>query len=130
MNQARNRESLGELFGDLTRELVSLMRHEIKYAKTEMGDKAVHTLKRSTVAVVGATVAYVGFLCLTASAVIALAKLVPLWASALLVGLLAVTGGLGLFAVGFWMLRKEDIVPRKTLQLVKDETEWIREQAS
>jgi hypothetical protein len=112
--------SVGELFSDLTRDLSALVRQEVTLAKTEMSQKAAKAGKDVGFLLGGAFVAYAGFLVLLAALVIVLANAgLPLWASALIVGLAITFAGGILVKKGLDAFKNEDLAPRETLESLK-----------
>ena len=129
MRQINEERSLGDLFGDLTREMGTLVRQEVELAKTEMTQKASQTGKNVASMVAGGAVAYAGFLAILAGIIIGIASLgVPWWLSALIVGL--VVGGVGYFLIqkGRDALKQESLAPRQTINTLKEDAQWAKEQ--
>jgi uncharacterized membrane protein YqjE len=128
---ARDNKSLGELFADLTREIVTLVRQEAALARTEMTEKAARVGKNVGFLVAGGAVAYAGLLALIAAVIITLAQNtgLTLWGSAFLVG--AVVAGLGGFLVwkGLEALKHVDLAPRETLETIKEDQQWFHGRA-
>jgi len=128
---ARDNKSLGELFADLTREVVTLVRQEAALARTEMTEKAARVGKNVGFLVAGGAVAYAGLLALIAAVIITLAQNtgLTLWGSAFLVG--AVVAGLGSFLVwkGLEALKHVDLAPRETLETIKEDQQWFHGRA-
>jgi len=128
--QQRNEEpSLGELFASLARDTSALVRQEVDLAKTEMTQKATEAGKDVAYIAAGGAVAYVGLIVLAFALVYLLADLfLPLWASALIVGL--VIAGIGYFLVqrGLTALKRTNLTPRETVQSLKEDKEWIKDQ--
>jgi len=125
----RDERSLGELFGELAREITTLVRQEATLAKTEITQKLSLVGKDVGMLAAGGAVAYAGLLAIVASVIIGLANAgLPWWASALLVGV--VVAGTGGFLVqrGINALKHEDLAPRETLETVKEDTQWARRQ--
>jgi hypothetical protein len=125
----RDERSLGELFGDLTREISTLVRQEATLAKTEITQKVSHVGKDVGMLAAGGAVAYAGLLAIVAAVIIGLANAgLPWWAAALLVGI--VVAGTGGFLVqrGISALKQEDLAPRETIETVKEDTQWARRQ--
>ena len=114
--------SLGELLGDLSREITTLVRQEMNLAKTEMSQKAVEAGKDIGFLAAGGMVAYAGLLTLVAALVIILNHIMPLWLSALLVGLVVAGIGGALVMKGLSALKQLDLVPRETLASLKEDT--------
>ena len=114
--------SLGELFGDLSREITTLVRQEMTLARTEMSQKLSRLGKDIGFMAAGGLVAYAGLLTLIAALVIILNQVgLALWASALLVGL--IVAGVGGFLVvrGLNALKQEDLTPRETIASLKED---------
>jgi uncharacterized membrane-anchored protein len=120
---------LGELFGDLAREVTTLMRQEWLLARTEMSEKATRVGKDLGFLALGGAILYAGFLALVAAAIIGLATAgLAWWLAALIVSV--VVGGAGAFLVqrGLTALRREDLTPRQTVRTLREDAEWIKEQ--
>jgi uncharacterized membrane protein YqjE len=122
--------SLGELFGELTRETSTLVRQEVALAKAELSQKATSVGKDLGFLAVGGAVAYAGFLALIAAVIYFLAEVVnlPLWSSAAIVGVLvAAIGGFFVWK-GIDALKHEDLAPRQTLETLQEDAEWAKQQ--
>ena len=128
MQERREERSLGELFADLSRETTTLVRQEVELAKTEMSQKASRVGRDVASLAVGGAVAYAGVLVLLAALVLILDFWLDLWLSALLVGLVVVIIGYFLVQRGLNALKKEDVTPRQTIQTLKEDAEWAKEQ--
>lgn len=130
--QARSREdrSLGELFGELTREIGTLFRSEVTLAKTEMTQKAAQAGKDVGFLAAGGAVAYAGLLTLIAALVLGLATFLPAWVSALIVGLIVVAIGAFLVYRGISNLQHEDFAPQQTIDSLQEDATWAKHQMS
>jgi len=129
MQQNRQERSLGELFGDLTKETSNLVRQEVELAKTELSQKASSVGKDIGSLAVGGAIAYAGLLAIGAAIIIGLAQIgLPWWLSALIVGL--VVAGIGYFLVqrGLSALKRQNLAPSKTIQTIKEDVEWAKGQ--
>ena len=127
--QNKDERSLGELFADLARDTATLVSQEVTLAKTEMTAKATRVGKDIGFLAVGGMIAYAGLLAIIAGVILLLAASgVPLWVSALIVGL--VVAGVGYFLVqrGLTALKREDLTPRQTIESLKEDTQWAKEQ--
>lgn len=112
--------SLGELFGDLTRETTELVRREINLARVEMTEKATQIGKDLGMLAAGGIVALGGLLTLVAFLVLGLSALgMAPWASALLVGLVLTGIGAGVAKSGLDKLRNVDPVPHQTMDALR-----------
>jgi len=124
----RDDRSLGELFSELAQETSTLVRQEVQLAKTEFSEKASQVGKDVGFLAVGGAVAYAGFLVLLAAITALLALWMPVWVSALIVGV--VVAGVGYFLVrkGLNELQRVDLKPNQTIQTLKEDKEWVKDQ--
>jgi hypothetical protein len=114
--------SIGDLLGDLTREITTLVRQELVLARTEMGQKVSGLGKDVGMLVAGGAVAYAGLLALVAAVIILLAKLgLDWWLSALIVGIVVAGVGGMLASKGLAALKQVDLVPRQSLEALKED---------
>jgi len=132
MHEARtvpDDRSLGELFGDLTREMSTLVRQEAELAKTEISQKATRVGKDVGMLAAGGAVAYAGLLALVAAVIALLVQAgMTWWGSALLVGVIVASIGGILVWKGLEALKHEDLAPRETVETIKESAKWTRRQ--
>ena len=129
MQDTKDDRSLGELFAELTREMGTLVRAEVELARVEMTRKASRVGKDIGFLAAGAAVAYAGLLAILAAVIIGLAALgVPWWLAALLVGLVVAGVGYALVQRGLSALKREDLTPRQTIETLKEDKDWAKEQ--
>ena len=121
---------LGELFSELASETGMLVRKEVELAQAELTAKAKEAASCGLQIAVGAAVAVGGGLVLLAALVVVLALAVPLWASALLVGIVVAGTGAVLVRAGVRRFQAIDALPRRTLEALKDDKKWISEQVN
>src|SRR5690349_1268195 len=79
--------SVGELLGDLTNETTTLIRQEFRLATTELTHKASVAARQLAMIATGLLLGTLALLLLLQSLVVGLAAYMPLWVSALIVGL-------------------------------------------
>jgi hypothetical protein len=132
MNAAGGREErpLGELFTELARETGTLVRQEVQLAKAEMTVKAREAGKDAGMIGVGAILANIGLLALVAALILGLGTLMPLWVSALLVGVVIAAIGIVLVRRGVERFKKIDPVPRRTVQTLEEDKQWAARQVT
>jgi len=126
--QEKDERSIGELFSELSRETTELFRQEVQLAKAEMSQKASRVGKNVGFLVVGGVVAYTGVLALVAAGIILLGQVIPYWLSAGIVGLVIALVGLFLVVKGANTLRQEDPVPQETVETLKEDSQWLKNQ--
>ncbi len=128
-NPASQDRSLGELFGDLSRETSELVREEVSLAKTEMSHKAAEVGKDVGFLAVGGAAAYAGLLALIATIIIGLAQAgVTWWLSALIVGLVVTAIGGFLVLRGLDNLKHTNLAPTETMDTLKEDAKWTKDQ--
>lgn len=127
--QNRQERSLGELFADLGREFSTLIRQEMSLFKTEMSHKAADAGKKAGMIAAGGAVAYAGLMALLAAVILGLwqAGMSP-WLAALLVGLVVTAGGGFMAYTGLQGLKKESMAPEQTIETLKEDAAWARQQ--
>jgi hypothetical protein len=128
MDAQRDERSLGQLFGDLSRQLSTLVRQEIDLARTEVTTKAGAATRDAALIGVGGALAYAGLLVLLGAVVLLLvqAGLEP-WLAALIVGVLVAAIGGFLVMRGRSGLQNADLAPTRTIDTLKDDAEWAKE---
>jgi hypothetical protein len=119
---------LGDLFGDLAADMSNLVRQEVTLAKVEITQKAKYVGRNVGYLVIGGAVAYAALLAIIAAIIMLLAKVVPDWGSALIVGV--VVGAIGWMLIGKAMgaLQQADLTPRETVETLKEDATWMKEQ--
>ena len=121
--------SLGQLFGDLARDVQTLFKQELALAKTETTQSARRAAMDIAKIVAGALVLYTGVIFLLAAAVFGLRELDLPWSlSALIVG--AVVAVIGLFLVfrAKSDLTSGSLAPTETIESLKQDGEWAKGQ--
>ena len=127
-NRSMDNRPLGDLFGDLATEMSNLVRQEVALAKVEIAGKAKHVGRNVGYLVIGGAVAYAALLAIIAALIMLLASVVPHWGAALIVG--AVVGGISWLLIGKAMmaLQQTDLTPRETVETLKEDATWMKEQ--
>jgi hypothetical protein len=119
---------VGELFSELSKGLSILIRDEIELAKTEMSQKMTHVFRDVIFLILGGFIAYAALLVFLAAAVFGLATVMPLWLSALLIGL-GVSGiAFSFIQKGLQDLKRKNLKPERTIETVKEDVQWAKEQ--
>lgn len=124
--------SLGDLFSRLTQDTSRLIRQEVQLASREMTDKATAIGKNLGMLVAGGAVAYGGFLFLLGALTYGLVSLfdLPLWLSFLIVGILAGIVGYFLVQRGISALKETELTPHQTVDTIKEDIAWAKEQTT
>lgn len=128
MNEIHPDRSLGSLFNELTRETSTLFRQEIQLAKAEVAEKARQAGTGAAMAAAGGLILFVALIALVATAIIALSYVMEPWLAALVVTVVvAVIGGIVL-AKGLSNLKGDNLAPRRTIDTMRANAQFAREQ--
>jgi hypothetical protein len=125
-NQER---STGELFGQLSQDLMLLVRQEAQLAKTEVQAKVARVIADLASLAAGGLVALVGTLALTTAIILLLVDPIGLepWLAALLVGVVLAMAGYGLLRGSLRDLKAMDPAPRRAVHGVKEDIQMLKE---
>lgn len=124
----RQEPSLGELFSDLSSQASQLIRQEIELAQAEMTRKATKAGRNATFVVVAGFIANAALLAVVAAAIMALAQVMDGWLAALIVGVVLAIGAVLLARYGINKLKEIDPAPRRTIETMKENKEWLTQQ--
>lgn len=127
---AKEERSLGELFSELANETSTLVRQEVALAQTELTHKAARVGKNVGFLAVGGAVAYAALLAVLAAVIIGLSNFIPAWAAALIVGALVGIVAYLLISSALNALKKTDLTPRETVEQIKEDAQWLKNQVS
>jgi len=130
MDTQRDEPSLGELFAELSRQTSDLVHQEVNLAKAEMTQKAREVGKDAGFIGAGGAVAYAGLLVLLAAIVLFLGIWLPMWVSALIVAVVVLGVGGFLILRGRDGLSKTNITPQQTVDTLKEDVRWAKEQTT
>jgi hypothetical protein len=127
--RAGEERSLGDLFTDLSRETTTLVRQEVALAKTELTQKATRVGKDIGFLAIGGAIAYAGLLAFIAACIIALNLIVHLWwLSAAIIAVVVAAIGYLLVRKGLDNLRTSNLAPTQTIESLKQDAVWAKEQ--
>jgi hypothetical protein len=131
-------ESIPGLLKDIRDQTTHLMRQEVALARTEVSEKISKIARNSIYLIAGALVALASLVILLQS----LSWLVDMWLentrwerhstwlAFLLVGLVAATIGALTARKGAKTIKRENLVPEKTIESLKEDKAWMRRKVS
>jgi hypothetical protein len=127
-NQVRDERSLADLFNKLSRETSTLVRQEVRLARTEMAQSAAEVGRNMAAIAIGGFVLYAAFLALMFALIYLLAETMQPWLAALLVSV--IVGAIGAFLVmrGYNRLKEVNLVPDRTVETLEENAEWLKQQ--
>jgi hypothetical protein len=114
----------------LANETGLLIRQEVALFKAELLEKLGRLGQGLGALAAGGLVAFSGWLVLLAAAVLGLSTVVAPWLAALIVGLVVFALGAALLFFGKSRLDAEALVLRRTLNSLREDEAWVRDQVS
>jgi uncharacterized membrane protein YqjE len=124
--------SLGELLGEMTSSLSTLIRKEIDLARVELKDEVRQAGKAGGMLGGAALVGYLGALLLSLALALGLSDAFDAdpWVGLLVVGVIFVGVAAVLGVQGRNKLQQIDAVPQQTVQTLKEDVQWVKQQTS
>ena len=132
INEVRRSEErpLSELFGDLVTETTTLVRNEVALAKVEITQKATKVGTNIGSLVIGGAVGYAALLAICAAVILLLSNWIPPWLSALIVGVVVGVIAWLMISKAMATLRNMDMTPQESVESLKEDAQWIKDQVS
>lgn len=125
--RTQTQPSIGELFGELTRETGTLIRQQMELARLELSQRVSRLGKGLTRVVIGGALATGGLLAIVAGIVLAVTAMgVPAWVSALVVGGALALAGYLVAQQAISAMSRDDLAPQATIETLKENAEWIK----
>jgi hypothetical protein len=117
---------IASILQEVLAQLTEIIRSEIRLASSEIRQDLTQAARAGLFLLVGAALAAYAFGFLLLGSVYALAKLAPLWASALIVG-----GGVGLIATAFLLvgrrkMKAASLRPDETIESLQENVTWLK----
>ena len=127
---ARENESLGDLFSRLTEDLSKLVRDEVELARVEIS-QTVENVKTAGISIgVAGALGLMAFVMLSFAAAWGLAEVLPPGVAFLIVGGAYALAALALLALGRQRLKSAKPVPEQTVETLKEDVAWAKQQMS
>ncbi len=123
-------KSLGQLMGDMTSELSTLMRKEVELAKVELKEEVAKAGKAGGMFGAGAVTGYLAVLFASFTLAWLLDEVMHVALAFLLVAALHGIAAYLLVSRGRQEIKQVDPVPHQTVETLKEDVEWARAQRS
>jgi uncharacterized membrane protein YqjE len=125
---AGDSRSLGEIVGDVTQDLTTLVRQEIDLAKTELKQEATRTAKGAGMLGAAGLAGYFTVLFLSTTLMFVLDEFLELWIAALIVTVLWAIAAAALAVIGKKKLQASNPQLPQTQQTLKEDVQWAKAQ--
>ena len=124
--QPAGETSIGELIGDISNDLSQLFRQEVELAKVELKEEATKAGKAAGMLGVAGFAGYLAIVLLSFAAVFGLANVIDAGWAALIVAVVWAIIGAVLYANGRKRLKTVDPMPRRTVDTIKEDAQWLK----
>jgi putative superfamily III holin-X len=121
-------DSIGQLIGEVAGDVSKLFRQEVALAKAEMKEEAVKAGKAGGMLAAAGFAGYMVAVLLSLAVVFALGAVMPLGWAAVIVAVAWAIAGAVLYATGRQRIKQVDPVPRQTIETLKEDGQWLRDQ--
>jgi len=126
----KEERSIGELFSELANETSTLIRQEVALAQVEITQKASTAGKNVGYLAVGGFVGYAGLLAIIAGVIMGLSYFIPAWLAAIIVGAIIAVVSYVLVSSALTALKNMDVKPTETVESIKEDAKWLKNQVS
>jgi len=123
--QAEN-TSIGELIGNISDDLSQLFRQEVELAKAEIKQEAGKAGKAAGMLGGAGFAGYLAVVLFSLAAVFGLDAIMPAGWAALIVAVVWAAIGAGLYVAGKKKLETVDPMPRRTVDTLKEDAQWLK----
>jgi hypothetical protein len=127
MDEVRDTRSLGVIVAEIARDAQDLVRGELALARVELDRTLKQAITAGIWVVGGMLVAFAGLVVVLLAAAAALAIVLPVWASLLIIGALILAVGGGVAYSGIKMLSLSGLVPERLTRNVSQDARVVRE---
>ncbi|GAA3921468.1 phage holin family protein [Actinoplanes auranticolor] len=118
--------SVGELIGNISNDLSTLFRQEVELAKVELKEEAGKAGKAAGMLGAAAFAGYLVLVLLSFALVAALSNVMdPGWAALIVAVLWGIVGAV-LYSNGRKKLKTVDPTPRRTVDTLKEDAQWLK----
>jgi VIT1/CCC1 family predicted Fe2+/Mn2+ transporter len=129
MEHREDSRGIGDLLGDLGRQVSTLVRKEIDLARVEVTSSVGRMSRGAAMAGAGGAIAYAGLLFLLGAIVLALIDAgLDAWLAALIVAAVVLVIGGVVASIGVKQMQSTDMAPKQTVETVRENVEFVKEQ--
>jgi len=118
--------SVGEIIGNISNDLSQLFRQEVELAKAEVREEAGKAGKAAGMLGGAGFAAYLAVVLFSFAIVFGLANVMDAGWAALIVGVVWAAIGAVLYANGRKKLKTVDPMPRRTVDTLKEDAQWLK----
>jgi xanthine/uracil permease len=129
MEHREDSRGIGDLLGDLGRQVSTLVRKEIDLARVEVTSSVGRKSRGAAMAGAGGALLYAGLLVLLLALVLGLIQAgMDAWLAALLVAVVVMAIGGLITSMGVKQMQSTELAPKQTAETVRENVEFVKEQ--
>jgi drug/metabolite transporter (DMT)-like permease len=129
MEHREESRGIGDLLGDLGRQVSTLVRKEIDLARLEVTSSVGRMSRGAAMAGAGGALLYAGLLVLLLAVVLGLIQAgMDAWLAALVVAVVVMAIGGVITAMGVKQMQSTELAPKQTAETVRENVEFVKEQ--
>jgi len=129
MDHREESRGIGDLLGDLGRQVSTLVRKEIDLARVEVTSSVGRMSRGAAMAGAGGALLYAGLLVLLLAIVLGLIQAgIDAWLAALLVAVVVMAIGGVITSMGVKQMQATELAPKQTAETVRENVEFVKEQ--
>jgi hypothetical protein len=125
--EATDNRPLTEIVANIVSSLSTIVRDEIRLAIVELKKKLRASPKAVAYLAAAGLLGFLAVECFVTACIAALAIVLPVWLSALVVAVLAASAAGGAFVIGRVALEEIGPIPQRTMETLKDNVDWVRD---
>jgi uncharacterized membrane protein YqjE len=126
--QMQQGRTMAEVLQDIVANIQEIFRSEFRLAKIEIQQQTAQAARSAVPLIVGVLLGLYAFGFLLLAAVHALSLAVDPWLASLIVGVAVLAISLALVSMGRNRLKQVKVVPEKTVETVKENVQWAKQQ--
>jgi uncharacterized membrane protein YqjE len=124
-----NNRSISDVLEDIVANVQTIIRSEVRLAKTEITEEATKAGRAAAMLAAGAVAALFTVWLFLLTLLYSLATVIPMWSAALLVFVIMAVITAVLLITGKKRMKSVHGKPEKTIETVKENVEWVKGQA-
>jgi xanthine/uracil permease len=129
MENREESRGIGDLLGDLGRQVSTLVRKEIDLARVEVTSSVGRMSRGAAMAGAGGALLYAGLLVLLLAVVLGLIQAgMDAWLAALIVAVVVMVIGGVIASMGVKQMQSTELAPKQTAETVRENVEFVKEQ--
>jgi Flp pilus assembly protein TadB len=125
---ADNNRSIADVLQDIVANVQTIIRSEVRLAKTEITEEATKASRAAGMLAGGAVAGLFTIWLLLLTILFALAIVIPMWSAALLLLIIMCVITAVLLSAGKKRFKAVHATPEKTIESVKENVEWVKSQ--